>query len=103
MKNLKVIAQGISLHIDTNDDSQPITNKLILCLLSYEINGQLVICQVPQESPAIFCLPYFLDPPVYTNPVQEGNETFSQAIYTCILESVARQRMAVCRIHLLFL
>ena len=79
-------------------------------LLSHEINGQLVIFQIPQESPDFFLhfpysmkyFPYFPDPLLCTNSVQDGKDTFSQAIYTSILETVARQRTGVCRIHLPF-
>lgn len=101
---------GVSFHTDTNDDSQLITNTLILG--SSFPWGKWATCHFPNASgkPRFFLhfpysmkyFPYFPDPLVCTNSVQDGKDTFSQAIYTSILETVARQRTGVCRIHHLF-
>lgn len=119
MKHLRVTAPdvtlstsgGVSFHTDTNDDYQLITNTLILG--SSFPWDKWTICHLPNASgkPRYFFLhfpysmkyfPYFPDPLVCTNSVQDGKDAFSQAIYTSILETVARQRTVVYRIHFLF-
>lgn len=89
MKNLNIAALRISLYSDTNN-GQLVTKKLLLHLIPHKINGQIVIYHVAKclgKAQLFFVSHIFL---IHCH-VEEESEVFSSAIYTCLLESGARQ------------
>lgn len=100
-QNLDVPAPRTPLH----NYSQPITNKLVLHLLSHEINGRTVICHVANCLGKAWMFFVFHISQIHwsISTLSEGNEACLQAIYTCSVDSVAGQWTAMCRMHLLFL